>query len=127
MKAVCKWQGPATFASVLALGASAAALTPGASAAAPIHSCGSKTVIIEEELEPGKPPTKFKVSVQAIKSQGTSCSSAYKFLTSFYNNHATTTPEGYKCKSGHFAVPRGRVPEVCSKPGKKIQFAGQGG
>jgi hypothetical protein len=127
MKAVRKWQGPATLATALALAAGAVALTPGASAAAPVHECGSKTVIIEQPGEAGSAPTKFKLSVKAIKSQGVSCTDAYKFLTKLYNNHSTKTPESYTCKTAHFAVPAGRVPEVCSKAGKKIQFAGQGG
>jgi hypothetical protein len=127
MKAVRKWQGPATLASLLALGVGAVALTPGASAAAPVHVCGSKTVIVEQQGEAGSAPTKFKLSVKAIKSQGVSCTDAYRFLTKLYNNHSTKAPESYTCKVAHFTVPVGHVPEICSKSGKKIQFAGEGG
>jgi hypothetical protein len=127
MEAVRKWQGLATIGSVLALATAAVALAPGASAAAVVHACGTHTVVIETETEPGKPPSKFKVPIKAITTQGTSCASAYRFLSGLYNEKTGKTPEGFTCKSAKFKVPPGSVPEVCTKPGKKIQFAGEGG
>jgi hypothetical protein len=126
MRAVRRWQGLATTGSIVALVLGALALLPGA-AAASTHSCGTHTIVIEMESEPGKPKTKFKVPVKQIVTQGVSCASAYKFLSAFYNQTGGKTPEGYKCTSGKFKVPKGTVPEQCAKRGKKIQFAGQGG
>jgi hypothetical protein len=111
---------------VLAIAAGMAALAPGASLAASTHSCGTKTFTIEHKAENGAPASKFKVTIKQISSTGVSCKAAYTFLTKLYTS-ASGTPEKYKCTSGHFKVPAGRVPEVCTRPGKKIQFAGQGG
>ena len=125
MRAVGKWQGLATLVVVGMLAIAAASLTPGASAAAPVHSCGNKVVVLEQPGEVGQPPTKFKLLVKQITSQGASCSDAFKVVTALYKGSAK--PENYKCTAGHFKVPAGRVPEVCTKPGKKVTFAGQGG
>lgn len=126
MKAARKWQGAAVAASTLALLAGAA-LAPSASVAASTHNCGSHTVVIEIETEPGKPKTKYPVPIKQIVSQGVSCTAAYKFLATLYKGTGGAKPEGYACKVGKFKVPAGSVPEVCTKPGKKIQFAGKGG
>jgi hypothetical protein len=124
MKAVRKWQGPATLAGVLAL--AALAMVPGA-AVASTHACGNHTVTLEIENEPGKPKSKFKVQVKQIVTEGVSCTSAFKFVSGLYTTKTGKTPEGYKCTVAKFKVPVGSVPERCTKPGKKIQFAGQGG
>jgi hypothetical protein len=126
MKAARRWQGLATIGTVLALALGALALIPGA-AVASTHSCGNHTIVIEIENEPGKPKTKFKLPIKQIVTEGVSCSSAYKFISSLYTSTSGKTPEGYKCTNGKFKVPAGSVPEKCTKSGKKIQFAGKGG
>lgn len=123
MKAVRRWQGLAALGSVLALALGALALIPGA-AVASTHACGNHTIVIEQETEPGKPKTKFKLPAKQIVTQGVSCTSAYKVITAFYSGKRS---EGFKCGAGKFKVPKGLVPSQCTKPGKKIQFAGQGG
>jgi hypothetical protein len=123
MRAVRRWQGPATIGSVLALALGALALIPGA-AVASTHACGNHTIVIEQETEPGKPKTKYKLPVKQIVTKGVSCSSAYKVITALYGGKPT---EGFKCGSGKFKVPKYTIPQQCTKPGKKIQFAGQGG
>jgi hypothetical protein len=126
MKAAPKWQGLATIASVMALAGGLAAITPGVAVAA-THSCGGKTIVVERPGEDGAPPSKFKFPVAQISTQGVSCQAAYAFITKVYNSTSGGTPEKYKCVAGHFKVPSGKVPEVCSRPGKKIQWAGEGG
>lgn len=126
MKAVPKWPGLAVMGGTLALLAGTA-LTPSASVAASTHACGNHTVVLEIEGEPGKPKTKYKLPIKQIVTQGVSCTAAFKFLGTLYNGKGGAKPEGYACKVGKFKVPTGSVPEVCSKPGKKIQFAGKGG
>jgi hypothetical protein len=125
MKASRRWQGLATIASVMALAGGLAAITPGVAVAA-THNCGSKNIVFERPGENGSPPSKFKLSTVQISTQGVSCQAAYAFLTKLYNS-STGTPEKYKCTVGHFKVPAGKVPEVCTRPGKKIQWGGQGG
>ncbi len=112
--------------SCLAIALGALALLPGA-AAASTHSCGTHTVTLEFESEPGKPKTKFKLPIKQIETQGVSCATAFKFVTALYDGKSTKTPEGYKCVVAKFKVPQGSIPERCTKPGKKIQFAGKGG
>lgn len=126
MKAARKWQGLATVASFMALAGGLAAITPGVAVAA-THSCGNKTIVIERPGENGAPPSKFKMPTAAISTQGVSCQAAYAFITKLYNATTSGTPEKYKCVAGHFKVPAGKVPEVCTRPGKKIQWAGEGG
>jgi hypothetical protein len=123
MRAVRRWQGPATIGSALALALGALALIPGA-AAASTHACGNHTIAIEIESEAGKPKTKYKLPAKQIVTQGVSCTAAYKVITAFYSGKPS---EGFKCGAGKFKVPKGLVPSQCTKPGKKIQFAGQGG
>ena len=125
MKAVRKWHGLATITSVIALAGGLTAVTPGVAVAA-THNCGNKTITFERPAENGAPASKFKLSTVAISTQGVSCQAAYAFLTKLYNS-STGTPEKYKCTTGHFKVPAGKVPEVCTRPGKKIQWGGQGG
>jgi hypothetical protein len=97
---------------------------PGA-AVASTHACGNHTIVIEQETEPGKPKAKFKLPIKQIVTQGVSCSSAYKVITAVYTPGGKT--EGFKCTSGKFKVPKFTIAEQCTKPGKKIQFAGKGG
>jgi hypothetical protein len=124
MKAVRRWQGLATLGSVVALALGALALIPGA-AVASTHACGNHTITIEQEVEVGKPKTKFKLPIKQIVTQGVSCTSAYKVITALYTSGGKT--EGFKCTAGKFKVPKYTIPQQCTKPGKKIQFAGQGG
>jgi hypothetical protein len=126
MRAARKWQGPAAIGSAVALLAGTAALAPGASIAATTHSCGTKSFTIEHKAENGLPASKFKVTVKQITTQGLSCQAAESFLEKLYVS-STGAPEKYKCAVGHFKVPPGKVAEVCTWSGKKIQFAGQGG
>ncbi|HEY1450725.1 MAG TPA: hypothetical protein VGF47_07205 [Solirubrobacteraceae bacterium] len=112
--------------SCLALTLGALALLPGA-ALASTHACGNHTFVIERETEPGMPKSKFKTPVKQIVTEGVSCSAAFKFVSALYGSATGKAPEGYKCTTGKFKVPPGTVPERCTKPGKKIQFAGEGG
>jgi hypothetical protein len=127
MQAAGRRHGLATVASALALLAGAAALAPAASASSgATHACANKVVTLELEDEPGV-KTPFKMTIKAIATQGVSCGAAYKFLGLLETGHSTTTPEHFKCKLGHFKVAAGLVPQVCARPGARIQFAQQGG
>jgi len=126
MRAARKWQGGAVIGSALVLLAGAAALAPGASIASTTHSCGTKHLTIEHKAENGQPASKFKITVDQVTAHGVSCQAAVSFLKKLYNS-STGAPEKYKCAIGHFKVPPGKVPEVCTRSGKRIQFAGQGG
>ncbi len=126
MQAARRWQGLATLGSAVALVAATAAITPGASAAPTVHTCANKTETVQ--IEDGMGGTRsFKITVKAISTKGVSCAAAYKFISLMVNNKSTKVPEKYKCASGHFKVPIGYVPEVCTKSGARIQFARQGG
>ena len=129
MKAVRKWQGLSHARKRARRScAGAAALTPGASAAAPTHACGNhdrdhriagRTGQAEDEDQ------RFRSSRSVT--EGVTCTSAYKFITALYTGTPTgKTPEGYKCTIGQFTVPAGHVPEQCTKPGKKIQLRRSG-
>ena len=126
MGATRKWQGPAAIGSAVALLAGAAALAPGASIAATTHNCGTKSFTIERKAENGTPASKIKVTVSQITTHGVSCQAAGSFLKKLYTS-GTGVPENYKCANGHFKVPLGYVPQVCTKPGAKIQYAVHGG
>jgi hypothetical protein len=127
MQAAPRWQGLATLASVVALGGGLAAIAPGTAVAAS-HDCGQTTITITIAGEEGAAPRKFKEPIKAIKTEGVSCASAFKFVSALYNNHTSKTPEGYKCTGAKFKAPLGFVPEQCTKSGgRKIQFAGRGG
>jgi hypothetical protein len=128
MKGRLGLKGSAVLGGVLALaGGGAVALTPGAVAAAPLQKCANKSEVIEIQGAPTEAPQKFKITYKAISTQGVSCAAAYKFLGLESKNKTTTAPEKYKCKSGHFKAPAGLVPQVCTKPGAKIQYAAPGG
>ena len=60
----------------------------GAVAAAPVHSCGNKAVVLEQPGETGQPPTKFKLLVKQVTSQGVSCTDAFKVVTALYKGSA---------------------------------------
>ncbi len=128
MKARRKWQafGAAAVSSLVLLGTMG--LGGGAQAAGTLTKCGNKKFTIEVAL--GTSPetySKFPVTVKNIYAGGISCKGAFKFLGKVYTNHTSTTPEHFKCVGGHFKAPRGFVPEVCTRKGVRIQYAGQGG
>jgi hypothetical protein len=126
MTAARKWRASAMIASVFALITGALALTP-SYAAASTHQCGNHTVVYEYEAEPGK-KAKLNIPIKQIVAQGTTCTTAFKVVNALYNGKSLNgKPEGYTCKVGKFKTPRGTVPEVCTKSGKKVQFAGKGG
>lgn len=127
MGARAKWKGSAALGGVLALVGGGAVLSSGAVAAPVVHKCANKVEVLEIAGAPGEAPRTVKVTVKAISSQGVSCAAAYKFLALQFKDTTSTAPEGYKCKNGGFKAPAGSVPEVCTKPGAKIQYAGPGG
>jgi hypothetical protein len=114
--------------SVLALaGSGAVALTPGALAAPALQKCANKSETIEIQGAPTEAPRKYKITYKAISAGGVSCAAAYKFLALQAKNKTTVAPEKYKCTIGHFKAPAGLVPQVCTKPGAKIEYAFPGG
>jgi hypothetical protein len=119
MKAASRWQGLATVGATVALALSAAALTPGAAGAASLHSCGNKNFYVT----PQGSTTRLKLSVANVAVQGVSCQTAFKFVESLYLGKTSS----YHCTIAKFKVPAGKVPEVCTRHGAKIQFAGEGG
>jgi hypothetical protein len=123
MNAVRRWRQFAMSGSCLALALGALALLPGA-ASASTHACANHTFVLEIETELGKPKTKYNLPVKQITTEGVSCASALKFLSGYLKTGKAS--EGYKCGIAKFKAP-GLVPERCTKPGKKIQFAHQGG
>ena len=129
MQAARKWHGLATAGSILALLGGLAAITPASVAAATVHKCANKTIAISETTSEGV--QHFSMPVKAITTQGIGCTGAYKFFNALYAHPSTTsatvTPEKFKCVVAKFKAPAGLVPEQCSKPGVKIQFAVQGG
>lgn len=110
---------------LLALAGAVAALSPGAFAAGPAHTCANRVETLELQGPSGT--RKVKMTVKAISTQGVTCAAAYKFLDLEVKNTTAVTPEHYRCKSGHFKAPVGYVPVVCTKPGARIQYAQQGG
>jgi hypothetical protein len=128
MQAAPKWHGLATAGGVLALLGGLAAITPASVAAATVHKCANKTVVITESSgEAGVAPTHFPLPIKQITAQGTGCTGAYKFLTAEFGKSNTVTPEKFKCVVAKFKAPPGLVPESCTKPGVKITFAAPGG
>jgi hypothetical protein len=122
-----RWRALAVTA--VAVGATGTlAAIPQTVAASTTHHCGNKTFSITIAPPEGstEPASKFKLSVAQIVTTNVSCEAAFKFVKALYASQ-TGVPKPYKCTSGHFKVPRGKVPEVCTRKGGKIQFAGQGG
>lgn len=122
-----KRNGFAALAGLLSLGVSVLALAPAAGAAPAIHKCANRAETLEIESGAGEPPQTFKETFKTISAQGATCTSADKFLDLVAKNKTPTVPEHYKCKIGHFKVPTGYVPEICTKPGAKIEYSQQGG
>jgi hypothetical protein len=128
MKGRLGLKGSTVLGGLLALaGSGALALTPGAVAASVVHKCANKSEVLELEGAPGEAPRMFKITYKAISTQGVTCAAAYKFLGLESKNKTTTAPEKYKCTIGRFKAPSGLVPQVCKKPGAKIQYAAPGG
>jgi hypothetical protein len=126
MEAPRKRYGIGVLVSTAALIALVAALTPGAQASSGLKSCANKP--IKFQVEGATKP--YTTVVKAISVKGTSCAKAYEFLRLAYNGEKiskTGYPQSYKCETGEFKVPVGYFPQVCSKPGKTIQYAAQGG
>lgn len=127
MKASVRLYGLAALGSALALVAIAVTLTSGAQAASGFRSCPNRVVKFKIEGAEGEKPRTFSTTVKAISVKGVSCAAAYKFLRLTYNNTSGSSPQNYNCKSATFKVPLGYVPTICTKPGKKIKYAAQGG
>lgn len=126
MEAARKRYGIGALVSAVALIALVAALTPGAQAASGLTSCPNKAIKVQVEGST-KP---FTVVVKTISVKGTSCAKANEFFRLTYNGEKiskTGYPQNYKCEAGEFKVPVGYFPQVCTKPGKTIQYAAQGG
>jgi hypothetical protein len=124
MKSYLRWNRVGVLVSVVALVALVAALAPGAQASSGFESCANKTVKFDVE---GR---KISVTAKAIAVEGTTCAAAYEFLKLVYSGEkisSTGYPQNYKCKNVEFKVPVGYVPTLCTKPGKKIKYGGQGG
>jgi hypothetical protein len=117
----------AALGGLLTLGASVLALAPAALAAPVIHKCANRPETLEIESEIGQPPVAFKETFKTVSTQGVTCTAADKFLDLVAKNKTPTVPEHYKCTIGHFKVPLGYVPEVCTKPGAKIEYSQRGG
>ena len=124
-----KRYGIGILASAVALIALVAALTPGAQASGSFTSCANKP--IKFQIEDGTGGTQpYTVVVKAISVKGTICASAYEFLRDSYNQEdigSTGYPQNFNCKSAEFKVPLGYIPTICSKGGKTIKYAAQGG
>jgi hypothetical protein len=102
------------------------ALTPGAQASSGLTSCPNKA--IKFQVEGATKP--YTTVVKSISVKGTPCAKAYEFFRLLYNGEKlskTGYPQNYKCETGEFKVPVGYFAQVCTKPGKTIQYAAQGG
>ena len=127
MHLTSRGNGLAALAVLATLGASALALAPAASAAPVIHKCANRPETLEIEGAIGEPPQTFKETFKTISAQGVTCTGADRFLDLVAKNKMPTVPEHYKCSVGHFKAPLGYVPEVCTKPGAKIEYSQRGG
>jgi len=126
MQAARNWHGLATAGSILALLGGLAAITPASVAAATVHKCANKTLTLN--LPTGEGGTRqYPEPIKAITTEGIGCAGAYKFFSAYFGRQTQTAPEGFVCKTAKFKAPAGLVPQSCSKPGVKIQFAVQGG
>jgi hypothetical protein len=127
MDVTSRGNGFAALGGLLTVAASVLALAPAAVASPVIHKCANRPETLEIESAVGEPPQTFKETFKTISAQGVSCTAADKFLDLLAKNKTPTAPEHYKCTTGHFKVPLGYVPEVCTKPGAKIEFSQRGG
>jgi hypothetical protein len=113
----------------VALIALVAALTPAAQAKGSYKSCADKKIHFKiEDGEGGQSP--YTTTVKTISVKGTSCHGAYQYLGDLYGGKSPDKKgriDGYNCKIGTFKAPLGYVPTICSKGGKTIKYAGQGG
>ena len=126
MEAPRKRYGIGVLVSAVALIALVAALAPGAQASSGLTSCPNKPIKFQVEGS-AKP---YTIVVKTISVKGTSCAKADEFFRLTYNGEKiskTGYPQNYKCETGEFKVPVGYFPQVCTKPGKTIQYAAQGG
>ena len=127
MQLTSRGNGLAALGVLATLAASVLALAPAASAAPVIHKCANRLETLEIESGVGEPPQTFKETFKTISAQGVNCTAADKFLDLVAKNKTPTVPEHYKCGVGHFKVPLGYVPEICTKPGAKIEYSQRGG
>jgi hypothetical protein len=129
MEAVGKRKMIGVLASAVALIALVAALAPGAQASGGFTSCANKQVKFFIEAEEGK-KSPYTVTVKTISVKNVTCAAAYEFFRFSYNGEKTGKygyPLDYKCKGGEFDTPLGYLPTVCTKGGKTIKYAQQGG
>ncbi len=129
MKRSIKWQRLGVLGATVALVALVAALTPAAQAKGGFKSCADKKVHFKiEDGEGGKIP--YTTTVKTISVKGTSCQGAYQYFSDSYNGKNVDKKgrvDGYTCKPADFKTPLGYIPEICSKGGKSIKYAAQGG
>jgi hypothetical protein len=111
---------------LVALLAAGGEIAPGALASAPTHKCANKVITVAIAGNPGEAVRTVKVTDKAISTQGVSCRAAYKFLD-LASKGGAAFPQHYTCRTGHFRVPLGYIPQVCTKTGARIQYAAQGG
>ena len=126
MESPSKRYGIGVLINTMALIALVAALTPDAQASSGLTTCPNKP--IQVQVEGSTKP--FAIVVKTISVKGTSCAKANEFFRLAYNGEKiskTGFPQNYKCEAGEFKVPVGYFPQVCTKPGKTIQYAAQGG
>ena len=129
MKTASKWFGIGGLGSLLALVVLVVALSAGAQASSGFTSCGNKTLNVTVESGPGEKQT-FPVKVKAVSVQGTTCAAAFEFVRYAYSGEKigkSGYPQNYHCKPAEFKAPLGYIPTLCTKGGKKIKYAGQGG
>jgi hypothetical protein len=102
---------------------------PGAQASGTYSGCPNKKVSFQiEDGEGGKIP--YSTVVKSISVKNVSCAGAYEFLRQSYNGEnigKSGFPQNYKCTTGKFDTALGYLPETCSKGGKGIKYAVQGG
>ncbi len=111
---------------LVALLAAGGEIAPGALASAPRHTCANKVITLTIAGNPGEAARTVKVTDKAISTQGVTCKAAYKFLD-LASKGGAAFPEHYTCRTGHFHVPLGYIPQVCTKKGARIQYGAQGG
>lgn len=129
MKAGTSLRIVGVLASVVALVALVMALTPGAQAAGTFKPCANKKITFNTAAE-GEKPSPYTVTVKSISVKSATCAEAYEFLRYSYNGEKLGKkgyPLNYSCKSAEFKVPVGYFGTICTKGGKTLKFAQQGG